>query len=160
MMEKTISFRLNGDPVKVTTDPGRMLLWVLRTEHGLTGAKHSCGEGFCGSCTVLVDGEAVLSCQFPIDGMEGKDVLTIEGLSGNGELHPLQEAFMEHNALQCGFCTPGMILKAYELLRKNPRPSDSEIAEALEGHLCRCGSYNRIINAIQTAGRMVRGDVR
>lgn len=159
-MVKTIRFNLNGKPVSVTTDPGRMLLWVLRTEFGLTGAKHSCGEGFCGSCTVLVDREAVLSCQAPVAELEGKDVLTIEGLTGNGELHPLQEAFMDHNALQCGFCTPGMILKAYEFLQSNPRPSDAEVAEALEGHLCRCGSYNRIIRAVQAAGRVMRGEDR
>jgi nicotinate dehydrogenase subunit A len=159
-MQKKIQFNLNGNPVRVTADPERMLLWVLRTDFGLTGAKHRCGEGFCGSCTVLVDREAVLSCQYPIEGLEGKDVLTIEGLSRNGDLHPLQEAFMEHDALQCGFCTPGMILKAYELLQNNPQPSDSEVAEALEGHLCRCGSYNRIIRAVQTAGRVVRGEGR
>jgi aerobic-type carbon monoxide dehydrogenase small subunit (CoxS/CutS family) len=159
-MQKKIRFNLNGNPVRVTADPERMLLWVLRTDFGLTGAKHSCGEGFCGSCTVLVDREAVLSCQYPIEGLEGKDVLTIEGLSRNGDLHPMQEAFMEHDALQCGFCTPGMILKAYELLQNNPHPSDSEVAEALEGHLCRCGSYNRIIRAVQTAGRVVRGEGR
>ena len=159
-MEKTIRFNLNGSPIRVTADPERMLLWVLRTDLGLTGAKHSCGEGFCGSCTVLVDREAVLSCQYPVKDLEGKDVLTIEGLSGNGDLHPLQKAFMEHNALQCGFCTPGMILKAYELLLNTPQPSDTEIAEALEGHLCRCGSYNRIIRAVKTAGRVVQGEDR
>ena len=159
-MEKTIRFNLNGSPIRVTADPERMLLWVLRTDLGLTGAKHSCGEGFCGSCTVLVDREAVLSCQYPVKDLEGKDVLTIEGLSGNGDLHPLQKAFMEHNALQCGFCTPGMILKAYELLLNTPQPSDTEIAEALEGHLCRCGSYNRIIRAVKTAGRLVQGEDR
>ena len=104
--------------------------------------------------------EAVLSCQYPVKDLEGKDVLTIEGLSGNGDLHPLQKAFMEHNALQCGFCTPGMILKAYELLLNTPQPSDTEIAEALEGHLCRCGSYNRIIRAVKTAGRLVQGEDR
>jgi len=159
-MEQSISFNLNGKPVRMTVDPGRMLLWVLRSDLELTGAKHSCGEGFCGACTVLVGGEAVLSCQYPIRGVEGKDVLTIEGLAGNGGLHPLQKAFLENNALQCGFCTPGMILKAYELLLGNPRPTAAEIAEAMEGNLCRCGSYNRIIRAVQAAARSMRGGSR
>ena len=159
-MGKNISFSLNGKPVRVTADPGRMLLWVLRSDLELTGAKHSCGEGFCGACTVLVGGEAVLSCQYPIQGVEGKEVLTIEGLAENGDLHPLQTAFLKHNALQCGFCTPGMILKAYELLLGNPRPSAGEIAEAMEGNLCRCGSYNRISRAVQAAARGMQGGVR
>ena len=159
-MEKNISFNLNGKPARVTTDPGRMLLWVLRSDLELTGAKHSCGEGFCGACTVLVNDEAVLSCQYPIQGVEGKEVLTIEGLAENGGLHPLQEAFMQHNALQCGFCTPGMILKAYELLLENPRPSATEITEAMEGNLCRCGSYNRIVRAVQAAAHRMKGGVR
>jgi len=154
---KNISFNLNGKPVRITTDPGRMLLWVLRTDLGLTGAKYSCGEGFCGSCTVLVDQEAVFSCQFPVGGVEGKDVLTIEGLSIDGRLHPLQEAFMEQNALQCGYCTPGMILKAYELLKNNADPTTEEIAEALEGNLCRCGSHNRVIQAVRTVAKNRKG---
>ncbi len=158
-MEKNISFSLNGKPVRMTADPGRMLLWVLRSDLELTGAKHSCGEGFCGACTVLVDGDAVLSCQYPIQGVEGKEVLTIEGLAENGDLHPLQKAFLKHNALQCGFCTPGMILKAYELLLENPRPSAAEIAVAMEGNLCRCGSYNRIILAVQAAARGMQGGI-
>ena len=158
-MEKNISFSLNGKPVRMTADPGRMLLWVLRSDLELTGAKHSCGEGFCGACTVLVGGEAVLSCQYPIQGVEGKEVLTSEGLAENGDLHPLQKAFLKHNALQCGFCTPGMILKAYELLLENPRPSAAEIAVAMEGNLCRCGSYNRIILAVQAAARGMQGGI-
>lgn len=158
-MEKNISFSLNGKPVRMTADPGRMLLWVLRSDLELTGAKHSCGEGFCGACTVLVDGDAVLSCQYPIQGVEGKEVRTIEGLAENGDLHPLQKAFLKHNALQCGFCTPGMILKAYELLLENPRPSAAEIAVAMEGNLCRCGSYNRIILAVQAAARGMQGGI-
>lgn len=158
-MEKNISFSLNGKPVRMTADPGRMLLWVLRSDLELTGAKHSCGEGFCGACTVLVDGDAVLSCQYPIQGVEGKEVLTSEGLAENGDLHPLQKAFLKHNALQCGFCTPGMILKAYELLLENPRPSAAEIAVAMEGNLCRCGSYNRIILAVQAAARGMQGGI-
>ena len=159
-MEKSISFSLNGKPVRMTADPGRMLLWVLRSDLELTGAKHSCGEGFCGACTVLVGGEAVLSCKYPIQGVEGKEVLTIEGLAENGDLHPLQKAFLEYNALQCGFCTPGMILKAYELLQSNPAPSHNDVAEALEGNLCRCGSYDRIIRAVQAAARGMKGGIR
>jgi aerobic-type carbon monoxide dehydrogenase small subunit (CoxS/CutS family) len=159
-MKKTLGFQLNGKPVQVTTDPERMLLWVLRSDLGLTGAKHSCGEGFCGACTVLVDGEAVLACQYPIAGLEGKKVLTIEGLAKKGGLHPLQTAFMQHNALQCGYCTPGMILKAYELLQSSPRPTVAEIAQALEGNLCRCGSYRRIIKAVQAAAQTLGGKPR
>jgi aerobic-type carbon monoxide dehydrogenase small subunit (CoxS/CutS family) len=159
-MQETLEFRLNGKPAQVKADPDRMLLWVLRSDLELTGAKHSCGEGFCGACTVLVDGEAVLSCQYPLAGLEGKEVLTIEGLAGNGDLHPIQSAFLKHNAFQCGTCTPGMILKAYELLLNSPDPSEAEIAEALERNLCRCGSYNRIIAAVQAAARAMGGQVR
>ena len=158
-MEKTISFKLNGKNVRLTASPDRMLLWVLRSDLALTGTKYSCGEGFCGACTVLVNNEAVLSCQYPVQNVNGKEVLTIEGLQKNGKLHPLQTAFIQHNALQCGFCTPGMILKAHSLLLKNPRPSSREIVEDMEGYLCRCGSYNRIIQAIQTAAQMMKGRI-
>lgn len=156
-MENTVSFKLNGKTVNVTSSPERMLLWVLRSDFELTGTKHSCGEGFCGACTVLVNKRPVLSCQFPVKGVAGKDVITIEGLSKNGKLHPLQQAFVQHNALQCGFCTPGMILQAYGLLLQNPHPSYDEIVEAMEGNLCRCGSYNRIIAAIQNAAQALGG---
>jgi aerobic-type carbon monoxide dehydrogenase small subunit (CoxS/CutS family) len=157
-MDKNIRFRLNGKTMDLTSSPDRMLLWVLRSDLSLTGTKYSCGEGFCGACTVLVDNEPVLSCQYPVRNVEGKDILTIEGMKKNGKLHPLQTAFMQHNALQCGYCTPGMTLGAYALLQKNPEPSAGDIADALEGNLCRCGSYNRIIQAIQTAARMMRGE--
>lgn len=156
-MEKIISFRLNGKNVRVTSSPERMLLWILRSDLEHTGTKYSCGEGFCGACTVLVNNEAVLSCQYPVQDVDGKEVTTIEGLQQNGELHPLQTAFIQHNALQCGFCTPGMILKAYSLLLKNPQPSSREIVEDMEGYLCRCGSYGRIIQAIQTAAQAMKG---
>lgn len=156
-MEKIYHFKLNGKKVSLTSSPERMLLWILRSDLGLTGTKYSCGEGFCGACTVLVNNEAVLSCQYPVQNINGKEVITIEGLSKNGKPHPLQTAFMQHNALQCGFCTPGMILGAYSLLLKNPQPSSKEIAEAMERHLCRCGSYNRIIQAIQTTVRTLKG---
>lgn len=156
-MEKTFNFKLNGKTVRVTTSPERMLLWVLRSDLELTGAKLSCGEGFCGACTVLINDETVLSCQYPVQEVNGKEVTTIEGLQDNGKLHPLQTAFMRHNALQCGFCAPGMILGAHNLLLKNPQPTGKEIVEAMEGHLCRCGSYNRIIEAIQTAAQTMKG---
>ncbi len=156
-MEKIISFRLNGKNVRLTSSPERMLLWILRSDLEHTGTKYSCGEGFCGACTVLVNNEAVLSCQYPIQNVDGKEVMTVEGLQQNGELHPLQSAFIQHNALQCGFCTPGMTLKAYSLLLKNPQPSHREIVEDMEGYLCRCGSYNRIIQAIQTAAQAMKG---
>ncbi len=158
-MEKTISFKLNGKEVRVTSSPDRMLLWILRSDLTHTGTKYSCGEGFCGACTVLVNNEAVLSCQYPVQNVIGKEVITIEGLQKNGRLHPLQTAFIQHNALQCGFCTPGMILKAYSLLLKNPRPSSREIVKDMDGYLCRCGSYNRIIQAVQTAAQMVKGRI-
>jgi len=118
-MKETISFKLNGKPIRIGVDSERMLLWVLRTDLGLTGAKFGCGEGFCGACTVLVNREAVRACQFPIKGLKGKEVLTIEGLAGNGKLHPLQDAFSSNDALQCGYCTSGMILTAYSLLLKS-----------------------------------------
>jgi aerobic-type carbon monoxide dehydrogenase small subunit (CoxS/CutS family) len=156
-MQRHFSFKLNGKSVILRTSPDRMLLWVLRSDLGQTGTKHSCGEGFCGACTVLVDNEPVRSCQYPVKNAEGKEILTIEGLAQNGSPHPLQTAFMEHNALQCGFCTAGMILSAYGLLLKNPHPTEKEIAVALEGNLCRCGSYHRIIAAIQSTARMMKG---
>ncbi len=152
-MNGTIRFRLNGKPVSLTADPGRRLLWALRTELDLTGTKYGCGVGACGSCTVVVDGEAVRSCQASLESVQGKDVLTIEGLERDGRLHPLQEAFVEHGALQCGYCTPGMIMNAYALLRAQPRPSREAIVRAMEGHLCRCGAHGRILAAIESASR-------
>jgi aerobic-type carbon monoxide dehydrogenase small subunit (CoxS/CutS family) len=150
-MIQTIPFSLNGKPVSLSMDGERKLLWVLRTDLGLTGTKFGCGEGFCAACTVLVDGEAVRSCQFPMKDVAGKTVTTIEGLARNGKLHPLQEAFARHDALQCGYCTPGMILVAHELLSKNPNPSETDVREALEGNLCRCGAHTRIVRAVMDA---------
>jgi carbon-monoxide dehydrogenase small subunit len=134
-----------------------MLLWVLRTELGLTGTKYGCGEAQCGACTVLIDGEAVRSCNVPMKNVAGSEVVTIEGLSADGKLHPLQEAFIEHDALQCGFCTPGMILTAYSLLEKNPQPTRDEIIDYLDDNLCRCGAHTRILQAIETASRSMKG---
>src|SRR3989339_403327 len=147
-MEKTIKFKLNGKTVSPTVDGARTLLWVLRTELGLTGTKYGCGEGYCGACTVLVDNEAARSCQLAIQDVEGREVLTIEGLSANGKLHPLQQAFIDHDALQCGYCTPGMLLAAHSLLLRNPQPSRQEIIAGLEDNFCRCGAHTRIIQAV------------
>lgn len=156
-MKESIHFKINGKPVRMTVDGERMLLWLLRTDLGVTGPKYGCGEGLCGACTVLVDNEAVLSCQTPVREVSGKEVITIEGLAQNGELHPLQKAFIKHDALQCGFCTPGMILKAYSLLRENPQPTREEIIREMDGNLCRCGSHIRVVEAIQTAAREMKG---
>jgi aerobic-type carbon monoxide dehydrogenase small subunit (CoxS/CutS family) len=152
-MKADISFTLNGRPVRVQTDGDQSLLWVLRTELGLTGPKYGCGEGLCGACTVVVDGEAVLSCQTTVADAKGKSVLTIEGLAGEGTLHPIQRAFVEQEALQCGYCTSGMILKAYSFLAKNPKPSREEIVREMDGNLCRCGAHKRIVQAIDAAAK-------
>jgi aerobic-type carbon monoxide dehydrogenase small subunit (CoxS/CutS family) len=150
-MMTTIRFTLNGASTELRVDGERMLLWVLRTELGLTGTKYGCGEGLCGSCTVLVDGELVRSCHLPIAEVAGREVLTIEGLAKDGELHPLQSAFVSVDALQCGFCTPGMILSAYGLLLANPNPTTEQIIDHMEDNLCRCGAHTRILQAIQLA---------
>jgi carbon-monoxide dehydrogenase small subunit len=158
-MIETIQFTLNDKPASIEVDPKRMLLWALRTDLALTGAKYGCGEGICGACTVLVDDEAIPSCQTPVGSIRGKKVRTIEGLSGNGMLHPLQRAFIKHDALQCGFCTPGMILTAYAFLLKNPKPAPSRIIEEMDHNLCRCGAHVRIVQAIQTAAEEMKGGV-
>jgi len=150
-------FTLNDKPIHISVSKDRMLLWVLRTELGLTGAKFGCGEGFCGACTVLVNNEPVRSCQFPIKEVEGKTVLTIEGLAENGNLHPLQQAFVNHDALQCGFCTPGIILTAYSLLLKNPKPTQKDVIHALDDNLCRCGAHTRMLQAVHSAAETMRG---
>jgi aerobic-type carbon monoxide dehydrogenase small subunit (CoxS/CutS family) len=152
----TVQFWLNGQSFTLTGDEERMLLWILRTDLALTGAKYGCGEGLCGACTVLVNGEAVLSCQTAVKDVDGAEVVTIEGLAQNGNLHPIQQAFIDHDALQCGFCTPGMILKAYSLLTENLQPTQDEIIAAMNDNLCRCGSHVRIIQAIQTAAKRMR----
>ena len=152
-MEATIQFKLNGKPTRLQVESGRTLLWVLRTDLGLTGTKYGCGEGLCGACTVMLGKEAVRSCQLRMQDVAGKDVMTIEGLAQNGKLHPLQQAFMEHDALQCGYCTSGMILNAYGLLLRNPRPSPAEIIAGMDDNLCRCGAHPRILQAIQSAAK-------
>ncbi len=156
-MIETIQFTLNGSSVKLTADSDRMLLWVLRTDLGLTGTKYGCGESYCGACTVLVDDVAVRSCSTPLKYVQDKEVVTIEGLSGNGKLHPLQKAFMNHDALQCGYCTPGMIMNAYSLLKKHPHPSDAEIVANMDDNFCRCGAHPRIMQAIHAAAKEMGG---
>ena len=156
-MIESIQFTLNGKPVKLTVDTDRMLLWVLRTDLGLTGTKFGCGESFCGACTVVVNTIAVRSCQTPVKYVKGREVITIEGLMKDGKLHPVQKAFMGHDALQCGYCTPGMIMNAYSVLRKHPKPSVTDIIEGMNDNLCRCGAHNRIVEAIQTAAKEMEG---
>jgi aerobic-type carbon monoxide dehydrogenase small subunit (CoxS/CutS family) len=156
-MAKTIRFRLNGKPTTLTTEPDRTLLWVLRGDLGLTGTKYGCGEGLCGACTVVVDGAAVRSCSVPVSSIDGADVLTIEGLEQNGALHPLQQAFVEHGGFQCGYCTPGMIMTAYALLRADPKASREAIAKGMEDNLCRCGAHKRILAAIEQVAHVKGG---
>jgi aerobic-type carbon monoxide dehydrogenase small subunit (CoxS/CutS family) len=159
-MEESIQFKLNGKPVSLSVDGGRKLLWVLRTDLGLTGTKYGCGEALCGACTVLVNHEAMPSCQIPVSDIKGKEIVTIEGLSGNGSLHPLQKAFMDHDALQCGYCTPGMIMKAAALLTNNPKPTRAQILSGMDGNLCRCGAHHRIVHAVETAAKEMEGGKR
>jgi aerobic-type carbon monoxide dehydrogenase small subunit (CoxS/CutS family) len=156
-MEKKISFNLNGKKTEILIDPGRTLLWVLRNQLGLTGTKFGCGEGFCGACTVLLNGEPTRSCIITVGEVANKEIITIEGLSGNGKLHPVQKAFIDHDALQCGYCTPGMIMTAAGLLMKNASPTRQEIIEGLEDNLCRCGAHIRIIEAVATAAKEMKG---
>ena len=156
-MIRPIQFMLNRKKVRLETDDERMLLWVLRSDLALTGTKYGCGEAHCGACTVVVNGSAVRSCQTPLKEVADKEVLTIEGLERNGKLHPLQKAFLEHDAFQCGFCTPGMIMNAYALLTQRPSPSEADIIGGMEDNLCRCASHLRIVKAIQTAAKEVKG---
>lgn len=156
-MEETIRFELNGKNVEAALDPTLTLLWVLRDQFGLTGTKYGCGLGFCGACTIIIDNEPVRSCSLPVGDVAGKKVLTIEGLAHDGLIHPLQDAFMKHDALQCGYCTPGMIMNAYGLLLKNPDPSREEIMQGMDNNLCRCGAHVRIIAAIESAAIEMKG---
>ena len=159
-MIETIEFLLNGEPVKIEVDGERKLLWVLRHDLGLTGTKYGCGKAICGACTVLIGGKPRRSCRIPVRDVRGKEVLTIEGLARSGKLHPLQEAFVAEGALQCGFCTPGMILTAYGLLLEKPEPTEAEIIEGMDGNLCRCGAHGRIVRAIAGAARSMQGGKR
>ena len=147
-MNICVKINVNGREYEISTEPRRTLLDVLRYDLRLTGTKEGCGAGSCGSCTVLMDGNAVNSCLVFIGEVEGKDITTIEGLSKDGKLHPIQQAFIDEGAVQCGFCTPGMILTAKALLDTNPQPDETEIREGISGNLCRCTGYDKIVRAI------------
>lgn len=148
---RIVELQINGTKRRVEIDGERSLLSVLRDDLGLTGAKYGCGEGQCGACTVLIDGRAVRSCLTRAANAAGKQITTIEGLEQNGRLHPLQEAFLDVDAMQCGHCTAGMIMSGVGLLKKTPNPTEAEILRAMEGNICRCGTYNRVVEAIQQA---------
>ncbi|MBM4078919.1 MAG: (2Fe-2S)-binding protein [Planctomycetes bacterium] len=150
-MDVAITFTVNGQPRSITTDAARSLLDVLREDLRLTGTKYGCGEGRCGACTVLVEGKPTRACVTRAADVAGKAVLTIEGLAAGSALHPVQEAFLAEDAFQCGYCTPGMILATVALLRETPNPTDEQILAALNSHLCRCGSYPRILKAVRRA---------
>ena len=159
-MKQSISFKLNHQQVSVNVNGEESLLTVIREYLDNTGTKYGCGLGDCGACTVLIDNEPVRSCMILVEDIAGKEILTIEGLSSNGSLHPIQKSFIEHDALQCGFCTPGMIMNAYGLLIRNPNPTREYIINGMEENLCRCGSYNRIIDAIETASKEMNKKVK
>ena len=150
-MAEPLAFTLNGRPTTLEVDGTRTLLWVLRGELGLTGTKCGCAAGLCGACTVVVDRDPVRSCQVTMADVRGKQVVTIEGLARDGRLHPLQQAFVEHGGMQCGFCTPGMIMNAYGLLLKDPKPTRARIVAGMDDNLCRCGAHQRILEAIEDA---------
>lgn len=150
-MPKVNELYVNGKTVPVNVDGERTLLSVLRDDLDLTGSKYGCGEGQCGACTVLLDGVAARSCLMPVGGVGGAQIVTIEGLEQNGRLTPVQQAFLDEGALQCGYCTSGMILSAISLLRKTPHPTDQQIVASMNGNVCRCGTYPRIVTAIRRA---------
>ena len=155
-----VTFTLNGKATTVDAIPTRTLLWVLRDDLGLTGTKYGCGMAQCGSCTVIVDQKPVRSCVAQMRDVAGKQVTTIEGLAKNGQLHPVQKAFIEHLGFQCGYCTPGMIMGAVGLLAQHPQPTFTDIATGLNGHLCRCAAHPRIVAAIETAATAMKGGAR
>ena len=153
MQKKLIELKINGDLHEVAIDPRRTLVEVLREDLDLTGTKESCGDGDCGACTVLMDGKPVNGCLVLALEAQGKDIITIEGIAKNGHLHPVQQAFIDHFAIQCGFCTPGMIISAVSLLKRNQHPTEDEVRKAIAGNLCRCTGYVKIVEAIlATAG--------
>jgi aerobic-type carbon monoxide dehydrogenase small subunit (CoxS/CutS family) len=155
-MGEMLELDVNGAVHQVPTEPRRHLLGVLRDELGLTGSKYGCGEGQCGACTVLVDGVAVRSCVTLTGAVAGKRITTVEGLAQDGKLHPLQQAFLDQGAMQCGYCTPGMIMAGAALLKEHPAPSAAEIVAAMDGNLCRCGTYQRIVAAIRQAAEAAK----
>jgi aerobic-type carbon monoxide dehydrogenase small subunit (CoxS/CutS family) len=148
---------VNGAEHQVDAPPDSKLLYILRDSLGLTGTKYGCGEGMCGACTVLLDGKPARSCQAPLSAVAGKKITTIEGLEENGQLHPVQQAFVGAEAFQCAYCTSGMIMAAVGLLRKNARPSEEEIIQAMDGNICRCGTYPRIVEAVRQAASSAKG---
>ncbi len=158
-MENKVQFELNGKKVEASYEGNQTLLWALRTQFNLTGTKFGCGLAQCGACTVLMDGQPARSCSVYIEFIEDSKVVTIEGLEKNGVLHPVQQAFIDHDAFQCGFCTPGMIMNAVGLLNRNPEPTREEIIQAMEGNICRCGAHNRIIDAIEDTSKVMKGVV-
>lgn len=156
-MKHAYRLRVNGRSAVLQTEGETALLWALRAQLDLTGTKYGCGEGLCGACVVLVDGRPVRSCTTTVKATAGKDVLTVEGLARGGRLHPLQQAFIEQGAVQCGYCTPGMLLSAYALLHRNRSPTRADIVAAMDGNLCRCGAHQRIVDAIEAAARQPGG---
>ena len=156
-MQRISELHVNGNKLRIDADTDRSLLSVLRDDLDLTGSKYGCGEGQCGACTVLIDGQATRSCITKLGAAAGKKITTIEGIEKNGRLHPIQEAFLEADALQCGYCTPGMIMSSVALLSKNPNPSEQEIVRFMDGNVCRCGTYPRIVSAIRKAAQSMRG---
>jgi aerobic-type carbon monoxide dehydrogenase small subunit (CoxS/CutS family) len=152
-MAKVTELEVNGSRRRIDADPERTLLSVLRDDLDLTGTKYGCGEGQCAACTVLVDGTPTKSCLTKVSAVAGKRVVTIEGLAVSGKLHPVQEAFLEADAMQCGWCTPGMILGAVGLLQHTPQPSEADIVSSMNGHICRCGTYPRVVRAIRIAAK-------
>ncbi|HEX6813195.1 MAG TPA: (2Fe-2S)-binding protein [Planctomycetota bacterium] len=155
-MRDAIVLNVNGGERRLTVDPARCLLEVLRDDLDLHGCKYGCGEGQCGACTVLVDDQDVRSCQLRVGAAEGRAIRTIEALANGDKLHPLQQAFLDHGALQCGYCTPGMILTAAALLKRNPNPDAAQVRRALHGNICRCGAYARIVQAVLQAAAALR----
>ena len=156
-MKSFIQLTVNGQPVDAAVEPNRTLLQFLREDLGLTGTKHGCGLGDCGACTVILDGQPVNSCLVLAIHANGREVLTIEGLAEDGKLHPIQQAFVDKGSIQCGFCTPGMILSAKALLDANPKPTEQEIRMAISGNLCRCTGYQKIVEAIGEAAKIIQG---
>ena len=154
-MPRTMDLLVNGVRHTIDAEPDRTLLTVLRDELELTGTKYGCGEGQCGACTVMLEDRALRSCQTKVSVAAGKRITTIEGLEQHGRLHPLQEAFLEHEAMQCGYCTSGMIVSGVALLKRNPNPSGEEIAQAMQGNVCRCGTYPRVVAAMQSASKKI-----
>jgi len=155
----TVDFTINGDPAQLTVSPSMTVLEAIRDELGLTGTKKGCDDGNCGACTIIMDGRAVKSCSMLIGQARGKEIITIEGLSKDGVLHPLQQAFIDRFAIQCGFCTPGMIMTALAILTENPNAGEDDIREGMHGNLCRCTGYIKIVEAVEAARDMMNGEV-